>query len=139
VRGILSALLANIALSTLDEHFAEAWQSYGSDHQRTARRSRGLPVWRPVRYADDWVVMVSGTREHAEARQAKAEAVLAPMGSYLSQAKTQAIHINEGRGFPGGRIQRRRKRGTDRQCWESAKIWGSSLPGPSVLLMAEPF
>ncbi|MCX4850930.1 group II intron reverse transcriptase/maturase [Streptomyces sp. NBC_00893] len=112
--GILSPLLANIALSELDEHFAETWQSYGSDYQRTARRRRGLPMCRLIRYADDWVVMVSGTRQHAEALRAEAAAVLAPMGLRLSEAKTQVVHIDEGFDFLGWHIQRRRKRGTDR-------------------------
>ena len=41
--GILSPLLANIALSVLDEHFAEAWQTNRcSTYQRTKRRRRGL-------------------------------------------------------------------------------------------------
>ncbi len=51
--GILSPLLANIALSVLDDHFAEVWSSYGkSGSQRTARRRKGLAVCRLVRYAD---------------------------------------------------------------------------------------
>ena len=40
--GILSPLLANIALSPLDEHFARAWQAMGTasqrDYARDARR-----------------------------------------------------------------------------------------------------
>ena len=45
--GILSPLLANIALSVLDEHFAEAWQTMASDAARptapTPRRSHVSP------------------------------------------------------------------------------------------------
>ena len=52
--GILSPLLANIALSVLDEHFAEAWQA-DSTYQRTKRRRAGLANYRIVRYADDCV------------------------------------------------------------------------------------
>jgi RNA-directed DNA polymerase len=37
--GILSPLLANVALSVLDEHFAKAWRANsGSTYQRTKRR-----------------------------------------------------------------------------------------------------
>src|SRR5215204_2581433 len=40
--GILSPLLANIALSVLDDHFAEAWQSgMATRSQRETRRRRG--------------------------------------------------------------------------------------------------
>jgi RNA-directed DNA polymerase len=53
--GILSPLLANIALSALDEHFARAWTAMGSEWQRRKRRARGEPTFRLVRYADDCV------------------------------------------------------------------------------------
>ena len=54
--GILSPCLANIALSALDEHFAETWETtMGADHDRRRRRRRGLPMYRLVRYADDFV------------------------------------------------------------------------------------
>ena len=42
--GILSPLLANIALSVLDEHFAEAWQrDMATRTQRATRRNREEP------------------------------------------------------------------------------------------------
>src|SRR4051794_21149209 len=57
--GILSPLLANIALSALDEHFDQFWQQeMGTDGQRRKRRRKGLGNWRLVRYCDDFVLMV---------------------------------------------------------------------------------
>jgi RNA-directed DNA polymerase len=57
--GILSPLLANIALSVLDEHLHGPWRPGGAmstDYQRRrVRRNKGLPNWRIVRYADDCV------------------------------------------------------------------------------------
>ncbi len=53
--GILSPLLANIALSALDEHVHGPWRpggAMGSPVSRALRRRRGLPNWRIVRYAD---------------------------------------------------------------------------------------
>jgi len=51
--GILSPLLANVALSVLDEHFAEAPGGPRSTaKQRWTRRQRGLPNYRLIRYAD---------------------------------------------------------------------------------------
>jgi len=51
--GILSPLLANIALSIIDEHFADAWQtSMASRHDRQRRRRHGHATYRLVRYAD---------------------------------------------------------------------------------------
>ncbi len=112
--GILSPLLANIALSALDDHFVEQWNTVMStDMRRRTRRNKGLGNWRLVRYADDFVVMVSGTRTHAETLRDDVADVLAPMGLHLSAAKTRVVHLDEGFDFLGFRIQRRRKRGTD--------------------------
>jgi RNA-directed DNA polymerase len=65
--GILSPLLANIALAVLDEHFTRKWEALGSDWTRAKLRRSGVPAYRLVRYADDFVVMVGGTRADAEA------------------------------------------------------------------------
>ena len=103
--GILSPLLANVALSVLDEHFAKAWRANsGSTYQRTKRRRAGLANYRIVRYADDFVVLVSGTQAHAETVSEDVAAVLAPMGLRLSEAKTKVCHIDGGFDFLGFRI-----------------------------------
>jgi RNA-directed DNA polymerase len=113
--GILSPVLANLALSVLDEHIAQMPGGPGSSQsQRAARRRKGLGNYRLIRYADDWLLMVSGTREHAEQMCGRAAAVLAPMGLRLSAEKTKITHIDNGLDFLGWRIQRHRKRGTNR-------------------------
>jgi RNA-directed DNA polymerase len=114
--GILSPLLANIALSVLDEHLHAPWRPGGSMHtgpQRSGRRKRGKPNHRLVRYADDFVVMVNGTRADAQALREDVAKVLQPMGLRLSPAKTQIVNLHDGFDFLGFRIQRRRKRGTN--------------------------
>ena len=66
--SILSPLLSNVALSVLDEHFARAPGGPASTSWGRAKRRRlGLPNYRLVRYADDWTVMVAGTRDDAAA------------------------------------------------------------------------
>jgi RNA-directed DNA polymerase len=113
--GILSPLLANIALSALDEHFADAWDTLmATNPDRVRRRRHGLPMYRLVRYADDFVVLVSGAKAHAEALRAEVATVLSPIGLRLSEDKTTVCHINEGFDFLGFRIQRKRKRGSNR-------------------------
>ena len=107
--GIVSPLLANIALSVLDDYFAERW---GDRAERAKRRYHGLPNYRIIRYADDFVVMVSGTKAHAQAVQDEVVTVLSPMGLALSKEKTDVVHIDEGLDFLGWRIQRHLKRGT---------------------------
>ena len=114
--GILSPLLANIALSALDDHFTRQWQTQmGTTWQRAKRRQQGLGTWRLVRYADDFVIMVNGTRAHAEALREEAAAVLAPMGLRLAEEKTRVVHIDEGFDFLSFTIRRMRKRGTSKQ------------------------
>ncbi len=109
--GILSPLLANIALSVLDEHFTRKWEALGPAWTRAKRRRAGVPAMRLVRYADDFLVMVAGTRDDAEALWGEVAAVLAPMGLRLSEEKTRVCHIDEGFDFLGWRIQRRTWRG----------------------------
>ena len=105
--GILSPLMANVALTALDEHFARAWEAMGANPgQRQRRRLRGEPTYRLVRYADDFVVVVAGERRHAEALIAETEQVIAPLGLTLSAEKTSIAHIDEGFEFLGWRIKR---------------------------------
>ena len=114
--GILSPLLANIALSALDDYFMRQWRAQmGTDGQRRKRRKNGLGNWRLIRYADDFVVMVSGERRHAEALREEAAAALAPLGLRLAEEKTRVVHIDEGFDFLGFTIRRMRKRGTQKQ------------------------
>lgn len=113
--NILSPLLANVALSVLDEHIARApGGPAASQYERAKRRRHGLPNYRLCRYADDWCLAVAGTRAHAEALRDEIAEVLAGMGLRLSPEKTVITHIDEGLDFLGWRIQRHRKRGTDK-------------------------
>jgi RNA-directed DNA polymerase len=115
--GILSPLLANIALSALDEHLTRAWEQGGemaTTYKRWRRRRAGLPNWRLVRYADDFVVMVDGERDDVQALHEDITGVLAPLGLRFSPAKTRIVHLSEGFDFLGFRLQRRRKRGSNK-------------------------
>src|SRR4026208_1740120 len=65
--SILSPLLSNVALSVLDEHIAQAPGGPAtSPYQRAKRRAQGMPNYRLVRYADDWCLVISGTKADAE-------------------------------------------------------------------------
>ncbi|MER7127306.1 group II intron reverse transcriptase/maturase [Micrococcus luteus] len=113
--GILSPLLANIALSALDEHFDRQWREMMStDKRRRTRKRKGLGNWRIVRYADDFVLMVSGDRHCAEALREEVAGVLAPLGLRLSPEKTRVVHVDDGFDFLGFTIRRQRKRGTQK-------------------------
>jgi len=105
--GILSPLLANIALSVLDEHFTRKWDALGPEWTRAKHRRAGGASMKLIRYADDFVVLLHGTRADADALWAEVGAVLAPIGLRLSAEKTRVRHIDEGFDFLGWHIQRR--------------------------------
>ena len=55
VGGVLSPLIFNIALGALDEQLTAPWKPGGAmstEARRAARRRKGLPTWKAVRYAD---------------------------------------------------------------------------------------
>lgn len=106
--GIASPLLANIYLSALDRHFERAWK-----HQTryigcpTYYRRRGFPTYRLVRYADDFVILLRGTREQAEAVRDEAARILRDeLKMELSAEKTLVTHVDEGFDFLGHRLRR---------------------------------
>jgi RNA-directed DNA polymerase len=102
--GILSPLIFNVAMSVLDEHVMEPWKPGGpmsTNGKRAYRRSKGAPTWRIVRYADDFVVLVHGSREDTEALREDVAAVLAPLG--LRGARTSGTSTPLWRPAPSGR------------------------------------
>jgi RNA-directed DNA polymerase len=115
VGGVLSPLLSNAALAVLDEYFVKAWAAMGPSHARERRRRKGLANYRLIRYADDFVVMVAGTRADAASLREEVAVVLAEMGLRLSEAKTRMVHLDEGFDFLGFRIQRHRQPGSTRR------------------------
>lgn len=113
--GIISPLLANIALSVIETRYAR-WVNHRTKPQlshamngmvvaqgtRYRDRKAGRSVFFPVRYADDFVVLVSGTQEHAIAeKQALAEYLCTVTGLELSPEKTRITAMTDGFEFLG--------------------------------------
>lgn len=122
--GILSPLLANLALTHLDDYFEVKWVVHRNRWTRSRYRQRGGATYRLVRYADDFAILVNGTRAHADALWEEVAEVLSEIGLRLAEDKTRVIHIDEGFDFLGFRIQRHRQRGSDRRLiytWPSKK------------------
>jgi RNA-directed DNA polymerase len=109
--GVASPLLANIYLSVLDRHFQRVWdRDMSPPWRRQHRRRKGLPNYRLIRFADDFVVLVHGTKSDAETIRAQIGELLAKqLRMTLSQEKTHITHIDDGFVFLGFRIQRRRR------------------------------
>ncbi len=119
--GIISPLLANIALSVIEERY-ERWVN----HQQKLRPHRtcdgikaamnirmsdgkaGRPVFLPIRYADDFIVLVSGTLEDAcKEKQALEEFLKDKTGLRLSPEKTHITSVEDGFNFLGHRVRMR--------------------------------
>ena len=111
--GVLSPLLANIALSAIEERYWW-WVKHPHDPKlrsdgvkrgairRDKDRRAGRPVFYPVRYADDFLIFVSSSYEDAVAeRQALADWLREEMGLTLSEQKTRVTELTEGFRFLG--------------------------------------
>ncbi|MGH8861702.1 MAG: group II intron reverse transcriptase/maturase [Jatrophihabitantaceae bacterium] len=112
--GIISPLLANIALSVLDEAMMAPWAPGGDQSTqsgRAKRRYHGMGNWRIVRYADDFVILTNGGRDDAERLHEQVAGVLAGIGLRLSPSKTRIAHLSEGIDFLGFTLKWRKIRG----------------------------
>lgn len=110
--GIVSPLLANVLLTALDERYgrwtprpAEAPKNAGM--RRVDDRKKGRPTFFMVRYADDFVILVCGTREEAEAEKDELAIYLREqLHLELSVEKTLITPLEEGFEFLGYRVVR---------------------------------
>nr|WP_259444248.1 group II intron maturase-specific domain-containing protein [Rhodococcus sp. DMU2021] len=80
--------------------------------------------------------MVVGTKAHADALWDEVADVIAPLGLRLSAEKTRVCHLDEGVDFLGFRIQRRRRKGTNKMSvytYPSKKALLSIMPKARAL------
>lgn len=108
--GIISPMLSNIYLTAIDERYGR-WSmrprepSINAAARRVKDHKKGRPVYYLVRYADDFVVLVDGTREQAEAEKlALAEFLKTELRMELSMEKTRITDVREGIDFLGYRV-----------------------------------
>jgi group II intron reverse transcriptase/maturase len=104
--GVLSPLLANIYLNEFDQFWYENWGKL-TGKQRWARRKKGQASCVLFRYADDFILSASGTKEEVvpimdSIRGFFKEKLLLN----LSAEKTRIVPLEEGFDFLGFRIQR---------------------------------
>ena len=119
--GIVSPLLANIYLTAIDERYRR-WVPNPRDKTRERAQQRlqsdyrrGRPGFYVVRYADDFVVLVQGTQQHAEhEREALAQFLKEELRMELSMEKTKITDVREGFDFLGYRIAQERMPSTRR-------------------------
>jgi RNA-directed DNA polymerase len=121
--GVISPLLSNIMLHEFDKWMEGNYLNKKVRKDRWAwnfaiLKQRPIAVredrqWKPAvaycRYADDFVIVVKGTREHAEAvRQACCGFLEGELKLTLNMEKTHITHVNDGFVFLGHRIIRKR-------------------------------
>lgn len=142
--GILSPLLANIALCAIEERYERhVWprctptlltdQAAIAKRAQKARqfdRAQRRVVFMPIRYADDFIVFVSaptGTEQSADAERAAraektaiAEALKSELNLDLSESKTLVTTVTTPLRFLGHHVRVRRHPGHGR--WVSAAL-----------------
>jgi RNA-directed DNA polymerase len=119
--GIISPMLSNIYLTAIDERYGR-WSMRPREpritvaSRRVKDHKRGKPVFYMVRYADDFVVLVDGTREQAEAeKRALAEFLKTELRMELSIEKTRITDVKEGFDFLGYQVMQTKARRTGRR------------------------
>lgn len=128
--GVISPLLSNIVLNEFDQWLEAKYLSKKARKDRwywndSIKRQRPIAVnenrrWQPAvaycRYADDFVVIVKGTKAQAKAIRNECRTFLAgELKLTLNMEKTHVTHVNDGFIFLGHRIVRKRgPRGTMR-------------------------
>ena len=123
--GVISPLLANIMLHEFDQYLEQHylgkkvrkdrwyWNSSIQKGRSTAIREGW--EWKPAlaycRYADDFLLIVKGTKAQAEAIREECRQVLEDgLKLTLNMDKTKITHVNDGFTFLGHRIIRKRSR-----------------------------
>jgi RNA-directed DNA polymerase len=121
--GVLSPLLSNIMLHEFDAWLEAKYLNKKARKDRWAWNfgiQKGRPIairedrqWKPAvaycRYADDFVVIVKGTKAQAEAIREECRLFLeGDLKLTLNMDKTHITHVNDGFVFLGHRIIRKR-------------------------------
>lgn len=105
--GILSPLLGNIYLNELDWFVARKYKSMHNYWRK--KQPYGCFI---CRYADDFVILVRGSQEDAEALKAEVASFLREhLHLELSMEKTLVTHVDEGFDFLGFNIRRFERHG----------------------------
>jgi RNA-directed DNA polymerase len=98
--GIISPLLANIYLNEFDRYMERITKR--SAWKRNDNRKKGIANFQYTRYADDFVVLCSGTRGQAEVMKQEISNFLATeLKLELAWDKTKVTHIQDGFMFLG--------------------------------------
>ena len=113
--GVISPLLANVALTSLDNF---CFQQYGRKRTQRGHTSKDNPI---VRYADDFVIVCKSKSMAEQIKTEITEHLAKEIGLTLSEEKTNITHITKGFDFLGFNIRKypkthaKKKSKTDRK------------------------
>ncbi|MGK7947416.1 MAG: group II intron reverse transcriptase/maturase, partial [Xenococcaceae cyanobacterium] len=105
--GVISPLLANIALHGLEEALGIKYKWHKDLRQQEGGYWQNVSKRAVVRYADDFVVLCE-SREDAEKAKAIVQRWLAAKGLELSESKTLITHLTRGFDFLGWNFRKYR-------------------------------
>jgi RNA-directed DNA polymerase len=112
--GIMSPLMANIALSVLDEYLHGPWEAGARSHLRDVVRPCAPRVWRPgassatPTISSHWSTAPRNTSISCAKRSLSATTY----GTAAIRSQDPVVHMSEGFDFLGFHVRWRRKRGT---------------------------
>ena len=116
--GVISPLLANVALTSLDNFCV---QHYGRKDSTRAKNPReDNPI---VRYADDFVIICKSKRTAEQIRAEITEHLAKEIGLTLSEEKTKISHITKGFNFLGFNVRKYLDKNAKRKP-KSKRNWG---------------
>jgi RNA-directed DNA polymerase len=101
--GVISPILANIALTGMERFLRERFKNGHSGHGKERRMHR--TQINLVRYADDFIVTGRSQRQLLRVKDALGQ-FLAERGLRFSEEKTHVVHIDEGFAFLGWTFRR---------------------------------
>lgn len=109
--GLLSPLLANIALTGMEDYLGISYHKVNRKNGSTTYNSRG--DYRMVRYADDFVIFAK-SKEEIERVYDILDPYLKERGLTLAEDKTRIVHISEGFDFLGFETRQRHTKDGDK-------------------------
>lgn len=103
--GIISPLLANIYLHEFDKWWSVNYDL--SESQKAIRRKKHLGNFILSRYADDFIILSSGTKQATyEMKEKAAKFLREELELELSQEKTEVTHVTTGFEFLGFYVEK---------------------------------
>ena len=113
--GVISPLLANVALTTLDNFCHER---FGHNSYREGKRYVVNPI---VRYADDFVIVCKSEPQAKQIKGEIANHLAETTGLTLSKEKTKITHIKQGFNFLGFNFRKYKPKGKSRSPIKKSK------------------